>query len=176
MAAAGITNQRETTLVWDRVTGEPVYNAIVWQDRRTAKLCSRLREEGVEPMIRKRSGLLLDPYFSGTKLRWILDNVPGARERAERGELAFGTVDSFLLWRLTDGKLHATDATNASRTLLFNIHSQEWDTELLELFNIPASMLPEVRDSSGDFGEIDARIESLLESVRERLGLSKLSE
>jgi len=153
--AAGITNQRETTIVWDRHTGEPIYNAIVWQDRRTSKYCERLRAEGLEPMINDRTGLLIDPYFSATKVRWILNEVSGARERAERGELAFGTVDSFLLWHLTKGRVHRTDATNASRTLLFNIHTQQWDPELLALFEIPANMLPQVMDSSDDFGVID---------------------
>ncbi|HCP21702.1 glycerol kinase GlpK [Spongiibacter sp.] len=152
--AAGITNQRETTLVWDRKTGEPVYNAIVWQDRRTASYCESLKSEGLEPWVSGKTGLLVDPYFSATKIRWLLDNIAGARERAEKGELAFGTVDSFLLWRLTNGQVHRTDATNASRTLLFNIHTQEWDKELLELFGIPESMLPEVMDSAADFGQI----------------------
>lgn len=150
--AIGITNQRETTALWDRQTGEPLGRAIVWQDRRTTRLCESLRNQGVESLVMRRTGLLLDPYFSGTKLAWMLDNIPGARERAERGELAFGTIDSFLLWRLTAGKVHATDATNASRTLLFNIHTQCWDEELLSLLNIPASVLPEVRNSADDFG------------------------
>ncbi|WP_022851857.1 glycerol kinase GlpK [Limisalsivibrio acetivorans] len=150
--AAGITNQRETAVVWDRKTGEPVYPAIVWQDRRTAELCRSMRKEGSEVTVTSRSGLLLDPYFSGSKVKWILDNVEGARERAERGELAFGTVDSFLIWRLTGGSVHATDATNASRTLLYNIHKGDWDDELLTLFDIPRSLLPEVKDSSDDFG------------------------
>lgn len=150
--AIGITNQRETTALWDRKTGEPLANAIVWQDRRTARQCESLRSQGVESMVMRRTGLLLDPYFSGTKLAWMLDNIPGARARADKGELAFGTIDSFLLWRLTGGKVHATDATNASRTLLFNIHTQSWDDELLALFNIPASLLPDVRDSADDFG------------------------
>ncbi|WP_430459747.1 glycerol kinase GlpK [Thalassolituus sp. LLYu03] len=155
--AAGITNQRETTLVWERATGKPVYNAIVWQDRRTAALCQSLKEGDpeLEARITARTGLLLDPYFSATKLAWILDNVDGARERAERGELAFGTVDTFLLWRLTNGSVHATDASNASRTLLFNIHQQGWDDELLELFRIPRALLPDVRDSAADYGVID---------------------
>lgn len=148
----GITNQRETTLIWDRSTGEPLYPAIVWQDRRTAELCQQLRDAGHGALVQERTGLLIDPYFSATKLVWLLENVEGARERAERGELAFGTVDSFLLWRLTDGKVHATDATNASRTALFNIHSQQWDPALLELFDIPDTLLPEVKDSSDDFG------------------------
>ncbi|GGO81256.1 glycerol kinase 1 [Marinobacterium nitratireducens] len=152
IAALGITNQRETTLVWDRASGEPVYPAIVWQDRRTAAFCQSLRERGLEDMISARTGLLIDPYFSATKIRWILDEVPDARARAERGELAFGTVDSFLLWQLTGGREHRTDATNASRTLLFDIHEQCWDPELLALFDIPASMLPQVMDSAADFG------------------------
>lgn len=157
--STGITNQRETTIVWDRKTGEPIYNAIVWQDRRTADYCLDVkRQAGIEEMIQQRTGLLLDPYFSATKLVWLLDNVKGARARAEKGELAFGTVDTFLLWRLTGGKVHATDATNAARTLIFNIHNQEWDKDLLRLFNIPRSLLPEVKDSAADFGVIDASI------------------
>jgi len=148
----GITNQRETTIVWDRNTGVPIYKAIVWQDRRTAEFCQYLHDKGVEQIIADKTGLLIDPYFSASKIRWILENVEGAREKAERGELAFGTVDCFLLWRLTDGLSHATDATNASRTSLFNIHTQEWDDELLELFEIPRSLLPEVKDSSAEFG------------------------
>ena len=148
----GITNQRETTVVWDRETGEPIHNAIVWQDRRTAEYCQQLRSEGHGEQIQHKTGLLLDPYFSATKLRWILDNVDGARARAERGELAFGTVDSYLLWKLTGGKQHATDATNASRTMLFNIREQQWDDELLALFNIPAAILPEVKDCAADYG------------------------
>lgn len=152
VAGIGITNQRETTVVWVRRTGEPIHRAIVWQDRRTADLCLRLREEGREPDVTARTGLLLDPYFSATKLAWLLDNVDGARARAERGELAFGTIDSWLIWQLTGGRLHATDATNASRTLLFNIHRQKWDPELLRLFNIPEAMLPEVKDCAADFG------------------------
>src|ERR1700691_5956648 len=142
IAALGITNQRETTLVWERASGKPIHRAIVWQDRRTADECARLQRDGAEALVRSRTGLLLDPYFSATKLAWILDNVPAARARAERGELAFGTIDSFLLWRLTAGKVHATDATNASRTLLFDIHRQQWDDELLRLFRIPHSLLP----------------------------------
>lgn len=148
----GITNQRETTIVWDKETGKPVCNAIVWQDRRTSDFCQRLKKEGVEDIVTSKTGLLLDPYFSGTKLRWILKHVPDAREKAEQGRLLFGTVDSFLLWRLTDGALHATDATNASRTLLFNINTQQWDEELLDQFGVPATMLPEVKDSADDFG------------------------
>ncbi|MEH6626486.1 MAG: glycerol kinase GlpK [Motiliproteus sp.] len=156
IAAIGITNQRETTLVWDRITGKPIHRAIVWQDRRTANDCQKLRNGGWEESITAKTGLLLDPYFSATKLCWILDNVEGARARAGRGELAFGTVDSFLLWHLTHGKVHRTDATNASRTLLFNIHTQQWDEELLRLFDIPASLLPEVMDSSAFFGHCSA--------------------
>jgi len=155
IVAMGITNQRETTLVWDRHTSEPVYNAIVWQDRRTAEYCASLMAEGVETDFNARTGLLVDPYFSGTKVKWILDNVEGTRERAEKGELLFGTVDCYLLWRLTGGRSHKTDATNASRTLLFNIHDQEWDSEMLERFDIPASMLPEVMDSAADFGTVN---------------------
>lgn len=148
----GITNQRETTIVWDRKTGEPVYNAIVWQDRRTADTCRALSNQYDVSALNAKTGLLMDPYFSATKIAWILDNVDGARERANKGELAFGTVDSFLMWRLTNGATHATDATNASRTNIFNIHSQAWDTELLELFNVPASVLPEVKDCAADYG------------------------
>lgn len=158
IAAIGITNQRETTIVWDRSDGKPVYNAIVWQDRRTADACRELTDRGLEPRFAGKTGLLLDPYFSGTKIRWILDNVENARVRAENGKLAFGTVDSFLLWRLTGGRVHATDATNASRTLLFDIHRQQWDTELLELLNVPASLMPEVRDCAADFGETDREL------------------
>ncbi len=154
IAGIGITNQRETTLLWDRATGKPLYNAIVWQDRRTADACRGLRDAGHLDLVQSRTGLLIDPYFSATKLAWLLDNVEGARERAERGELAFGTVDSFLIWRLTGGRVHATDATNASRTALFNIHEQRWDPELLALFDIPRSLLPEVKDSSDDFGTL----------------------
>lgn len=152
IAAIGITNQRESTVVWDRATGEPIHPVIVWQDRRTVAHCDALNAAGHAELVRERTGLLIDPYFSATKLAWMLDNVPGARQRAERGELAFGTVDSYLVWRLTGGRHHATDATNASRTLLFNIHTQQWDAELLALFDIPAAVLPEVRDSSDDYG------------------------
>jgi glycerol kinase len=155
VAGLGITNQRETTLVWDRATGKAIHRAIVWQDRRTATECARLKAEGHEPMVSARSGLLLDPYFSATKIAWILDHVDGARARAERGELAFGTVDSFLLWRLTGGKIHATDATNASRTLLFDIHRGEWDPDLCHLFRVPEAMLPQVKDCAADFGATD---------------------
>ena len=153
VAAIGITNQRETTLVWDRLSGEPVYNAIVWQDRRTADICSRLKADGHEAYIRENTGLLADAYFSGTKVQWILDQVEGARARAERGELCFGTVDSWLAWKLTGGRVHITDYTNASRTLLFNIKKLEWDEHLLDILGIPASMLPEVRKSSEIYGE-----------------------
>jgi glycerol kinase len=155
IAAIGITNQRETTLVWDRHTGEAVYKAIVWQDRRTADFCEELKEEGLEPWITGKTGLLLDPYFSSTKLKWILDHVPGVRDRAKAGDLLFGTVDTYLLWRLTGGASHKTDATNASRTMLFNIHTQQWDEELLDRLSIPRSLLPEVEDCSADFGETD---------------------
>ncbi len=152
VAALGITNQRETTIVWERATGKPIHNAIVWQDRRTAGHCQRLIETGHEALVTARTGLLLDPYFSASKIAWLLDHVPGAREAAERGDLAFGTIDSFLLWRLTGGLVHATDATNASRTLLWDIHAQRWDSDLLALFDIPESLLPEVRDNCADFG------------------------
>ena len=157
--SVGITNQRETTIVWDKQTGEPVYNAIVWQDRRTAARCMELKtREGLVERLAEKTGLLLDPYFSASKIEWILDNVEGARTRAEAGELLFGTVDTFLLWKLTGGKQHATDATNASRTLLFNIHSNEWDADLLELFNVPSSMLPDVRDCVADYGKTEASL------------------
>jgi glycerol kinase len=153
VAAIGITNQRETTLVWDRASGEPVHNAIVWQDRRTAAECELLKGRGLEQLFREKTGLLIDPYFSGTKLSWILDNVPGTRRRAEAGELLFGTVDSWLLWKLSGGRQHRTDAGNASRTLLFNIHTLSWDRELLDILGIPAVMLPEVCGSSMIYGE-----------------------
>jgi glycerol kinase len=155
VAGIGITNQRETTIIWDRKTGAPVYNAIVWQDRRTADLCAQLKEQGHEEMVTAKTGLLLDPYFSATKIAWILDHVEGARARAEAGELAFGTVDSFVLWHLTGGKVHATDVTNASRTMLYNITDQKWDEGLLKLFNVPASLLPEVKDNVADYGQSD---------------------
>ncbi|MGR4864013.1 glycerol kinase GlpK [Caulobacter sp. LARHSG274] len=156
VAAIGIANQRETVVVWERTTGRALHPAIVWQDRRTADRCEALRQAGHEPLVQARTGLRLDPYFSASKLAWILDQVPGAREAAQRGELAFGTIDSFLLWRLTGGRAHATDATNASRTLLFDIHRQAWDEDLLRLFDIPAALLPEVRDNCADFGETQA--------------------
>lgn len=156
IAAIGITNQRETTLVWDAKTGEPIHNAIVWQDRRTADYCRSLRETGHDVMITAKTGLLADPYFSGTKLKWILDHVAGARERAAKGELLFGTVDSFLIWKLTDGGAHVTDATNAARTLLYDIHKGEWSRTICDLFDIPMQMLPEVKDCAADFGTASA--------------------
>ncbi|MEZ0148303.1 MAG: glycerol kinase GlpK [Candidatus Reddybacter sp.] len=156
--AMGITNQRETSIIWNRSTGEPLHNAIVWQDRRTARRCEELKVAGHEALIQEKTGLLLDPYFSATKIAWILDNTAGARAQAERGELAFGTIDSFLLWRLTHGESHKTDATNASRTCLFNIHSQQWDDELLTLFNVPKSLLPTVEDCAADFGHSTATL------------------
>lgn len=152
LAGIGITNQRETTVVWDRVSGKPIYNAIVWQDRRTSDYCDRLKEEGHAEMIKEKTGLMVDSYFSGTKVKWILDNVEGAREKAEKGELAFGTIDSWIIWNFTQGDLHITDVSNASRTMLFNINSMEWDDELLELMSIPKNMLPEVRQSSEEYG------------------------
>jgi len=148
IAAIGIANQRETAIVWNRETGAPVHNAIVWQDRRTADFCARLRSEGHSPLIQQRTGLLIDSYFSASKIAWILDNVPGTRAAAEAGKLAFGTVDTWLVWKLTGGKVHATDASNASRTMLFNIHTGAWDRELLDLFRVPISMMPDVRSSS----------------------------
>jgi glycerol kinase len=156
IAAIGITNQRETTLIWDRATGVPIYNAIVWQDRRTADLCAALTAAGHGPMITARTGLLLDPYFSATKVKWLLDHVPGARERAIKGELAFGTVDSFLIWKLTGGKTHATDATNAARTMMYNIAKGEWDAEICGILGIPLALLPEVKDCAADFGSTRA--------------------
>lgn len=152
ITAIGITNQRETSIIWDRETGEPIHKAIVWQDRRTAGFCDELEEQGYTDLFAEKTGLLIDAYFSGTKVSWLLDNVEGAREKAEAGKLAFGTVDSFLLWRLTGGKVHATDATNASRTLLYNIHDNCWDHEILDILQIPPALLPEVKDSSDDFG------------------------
>ncbi|WP_170360449.1 glycerol kinase GlpK [Ruegeria arenilitoris] len=153
IAGIGITNQRETTVVWDKVTGKAIHNAIVWQDRRTAEICQRFRDAGCEDDVTAQTGLLLDPYFSGTKVKWILDTVPGARDRAEAGELLFGTIDSFLIWRLTEGRVHATDATNAARTLLFDIHRGNWSAEICDLLDVPLSMLPEVRDCAADFGQ-----------------------
>jgi glycerol kinase len=153
IAAIGLTNQRETIVLWERATGNALHNAIVWQDRRTADACESLKDHGFEPFIATRTGLVIDPYFSATKLQWLLDDIPGARVRAERGELAFGTIDSWLIFRLTGGRVHATDITNASRTMLFNLHTLAWDEELLSLFSIPRALLPEVRASAGDFGE-----------------------
>lgn len=155
IAAIGITNQRETVVIWDRATGEPIHNAIVWQDRRTAPICAALKKAGHEKLFTRKTGLLLDPYFSGTKVKWLLDKVKGARKRAEKGELAFGTIDSFLIWRLTGGKSHVTDATNASRTLMFNIETNEWDDGLLKILGVPRAMLPEVKDCAANFGVAD---------------------
>ncbi|MBQ8188730.1 MAG: glycerol kinase GlpK [Lachnospiraceae bacterium] len=157
IAAMGITNQRETAIVWDKVTGEPIYHAVVWQSRQTADICKELSEAGKEEMIREKTGLLIDPYFSATKVKWILEHVEGAKEKAEKGELLFGTVDSFLVYKLTGGKVHATDYSNASRTLLYNIYDLDWDEELLELFGIPRTMMPEVRPSGGDFGVTEGK-------------------
>ncbi|MGH8832629.1 MAG: glycerol kinase GlpK [Polaromonas sp.] len=156
--ALGITNQRETTVVWNRKTGQPLYHAIVWQDRRAEATCAQLRERGLEALIQSKTGLLIDAYFSGTKLKWLLDHVPGARAQAERGELAFGTIDSWLMWQLTAGTLHATDVSNASRTMLFNVHSNQWDTELLDLLGIPPSLMPQVMPSSAHYGEARAEL------------------
>ncbi|MEM9087245.1 MAG: glycerol kinase GlpK [Cyanobacteria bacterium P01_F01_bin.53] len=153
IAAIGITNQRETTVIWDRATGQPIHNAIVWQDRRTAGVCDELKAAGHEQLFQQKTGLVIDAYFSGTKVQWLLDNVPGAREKANRGELAFGTIDCWLIWKLTDGALHITDATNACRTMIFNIHTGDWDDDLLALLNIPRSLLPEVRSSSEVYGK-----------------------
>jgi glycerol kinase len=158
IAAIGITNQRETTIIWDRKTGKAIHNAIVWQDRRCAPICEKLIKKGFEKMVARKTGLLLDPYFSGPKIKWILDKVPGARKRAEKGELAFGTVDSFLIWRLTGGKMHATDATNACRTLLYNIETNQWDDELLDMLDVPRAILPEVKDNADDFGTTEEGI------------------
>ena len=155
IAALGITNQRETTVVWDKATGRPIYNAIVWQCRRTSEYCDSLKEEGYDQVIKDKTGLILDAYFSGTKVKWILDNVEGAREKAERGELLFGTIDTWLIWNLTNGKVHVTDYSNASRTLLFNIHTLKWDEDILAKLNIPLCMLPEVKPSSCVYGETD---------------------
>jgi glycerol kinase len=165
IAALGITNQRETTIVWDRATGQPIYNALVWQDRRNAALCDKLRAEGHEPLFQQKTGLILDAYFSASKITWLLENVPGARDRAQRGELAFGTVDSWLLWKLTACTRHITDVTNASRTLLFDIHRLTWDDELLELFHIPRSMMPEVVPSSGECARTADRVGTLLGGI-----------
>ncbi|MEC4726762.1 glycerol kinase GlpK [Shewanella sp. D64] len=153
IASIGITNQRETTVIWNKLTGKPVYNAIVWQCRRSSEICEDLKAQGLEEYVRDTTGLLLDPYFSGTKIKWILDNVPGVRARAEKGELLFGTIDTWLVWKLTEGKVHVTDPTNASRTLLFNIHTQTWDKKMLEALNIPVSLLPQVKPSCGVYGK-----------------------
>ena len=158
IAAIGITNQRETTVVRDIDTDEPIYNAIVWQDRRTAEYCDKLKAQGLVDRIREKTGLIIDAYFSGTKIKWILDNVPGARERAEKGKLRFGNIDTWLVWRLTRGQVHVTDVTNASRTMLFNIHDLKWDEELLKLLDIPASMMPEVKSSSEVYGHTKTTI------------------
>jgi glycerol kinase len=158
IAAIGITNQRETTIIWDRATGKPIHNAIVWQDRRTAKQCERLKRAGAEKLVTRKTGLLLDPYFSGTKIGWLLDNGEGARQRAERGELAFGTIETYLIWRLTGGKVHATDASNACRTLLYNLQTGDWDDELLRLFRVPRALLPEIKDNADDFGTSDKAV------------------
>ncbi|MBA3449417.1 MAG: glycerol kinase GlpK, partial [Pseudaminobacter sp.] len=155
ISAIGITNQRETVVIWDKATGKPIHNAIVWQDRRTAPLCEKLKKQGLEKLFANKTGLLLDPYFSGTKIAWLLDKVKGARKRAEKGELLAGTIDSFLIWRLTGGKVHATDATNASRTLVYNIENNQWDAELLEILNIPSVLLPVVKDCADDYGLTD---------------------
>ncbi len=158
ISAIGITNQRETVVVWDKATGQPIHNAIVWQDRRTAPLCVKLKKQGLEPKFTKKTGLLLDPYFSGTKIAWLLDRVKGARRRAGNGDLLVGTIDSFLIWRLTGGKVHATDATNASRTLVYNIETNRWDPELLEILRIPEAMLPQVKDCAADYGRTESSL------------------
>lgn len=158
VAAIGITNQRETIVIWDRATGTPIHNAIVWQDRRTAAACAAMRAEGVEPMTQAKTGLILDPYFSASKIKWLLDTVPGARQQAERGALAAGTIDSFLLWRMTGGRVHATDWTNAARTMLYDIYERAWDADLLRLFDIPPAILAQVYPNVGDFGETDAAL------------------
>lgn len=158
IAAIGISNQRETTIIWDKKSGKPIYPAIVWQDRRTSELCQTLAQNKLLNKLQEKTGLLLDPYFSATKIMWILDHIPNARQKAERGELLFGTVDTFLLWNLTDGKIHATDATNASRTMLFNIHTQQWDDEILSVLKIPKNMLPDVLDSSAHFGDTSKKL------------------
>ncbi|MGN6685323.1 MAG: glycerol kinase GlpK [Devosia sp.] len=170
IAAIGITNQRETTVVWDRATGKAIHNAIVWQDRRTSKACERLKRSGAEKLVARKTGLLLDPYFSATKIGWLLDNVPGARKRAENGELAFGTVESWLIWRLTGGRSHTTDASNACRTLLYNIETGDWDDELLRLFRVPRAILPEIRDNADDFGTSDKSVLGAAIAIRGAAG------
>ena len=162
IAAIGITNQRETTVVWDKHTGQPIHNAIVWQDRRTAHYCDQLKQQGYLPTIQQKTGLIIDAYFSATKLKWLLDNVEGARDKAARGELCFGTIDSWLLWKLTNGMVHATDVSNASRTMLYNIHTLAWDDELLQLMDIPKNILPEVRSSSEVYGHTQNILTCLL--------------
>lgn len=174
IAGIGITNQRETTIVWDKETGKPVYNAIVWQSRQTIDICTQLKEKGFDQMVREKTGLLIDAYFSGTKVAWILDQVPGVRERAERGELLFGTVDSWLIWKLTSGNVHVTDYSNASRTLLFNIHTLQWDDELLEMLQVPAQMLPDVRPSSELYGYTDEKIFQYPIPIAGIAGISRL--
>jgi glycerol kinase len=170
IAAIGITNQRETTIVWDRATGKAIHNAIVWQDRRTAKHCERLKRNGAEALVTRKTGLLLDPYFSATKIGWILDNVEGARKRAEHGELAFGTVETWLIWRLTGGRTHATDASNACRTMLYNLETGDWDDELLKLFRVPRAMLPEIKDNAADFGTSDKPVLGAAIAIRGAAG------
>jgi glycerol kinase len=170
IAAIGITNQRETTVVWDRATGKAIHNALVWQDRRTSKACERLKRSGAEKLVARKTGLLLDPYFSATKIGWLLDNVPGARKRAENGELAFGTVESWLIWRLTGGRSHTTDASNACRTLLYNIETGDWDDELLRLFRVPRAILPEIRDNADDFGTSDKSVLGAAIAIRGAAG------
>ena len=157
IACVGITNQRETTVVWNRKTGQPIYNAIVWQDRRAEPVCARLREQGMAAAVQEKTGLIIDAYFSGTKLQWILDNVPGARDMAAKGDLAFGTVDTWLIWQLTHGRVHATDVSNASRTMLMNVHTNQWDNTLLAMLDIPPSLMPQIHPSSSDFGQMDAQ-------------------
>ena len=171
--AIGITNQRETAIIWDRATGVPIYNAIVWQDRRTADICKEMQNGGHEPTITEKTGLLLDPYFTASKFAWILDKVDGARERAAAGELCLGTVDSFLIWRLTTGSVHATDATNASRTSLYNIHENRWDDDLLALFDVPASGLPDVKDCAANYGTADEALIGMSLPIRESPATSR---
>ena len=172
IAAIGITNQRETAIVWERETGKPIYNAIVWQCRRTAEICEQLKRDGMEEYIRKATGLVVDPYFSGTKVKWILDHVEGARERAKRGELLFGTVDTWLIWKMTQGRVHVTDYTNASRTLLFDIHKHEWDATMLEVLDIPREMLPEVKSSSEVYGQAHLGSGQTTKEIAADLGIS----
>ena len=170
VAGIGITNQRETTVVWDRETGKPIHRAIVWQDRRTAEFCLQLKDQGLQDQVQAKTGLLIDPYFSATKVRWLLDNVSGARDAAQQGHLAFGTIDTYILWKLTEGRAHRTDATNASRTMMFNIHDQAWDGDLLAMFDVPASILPEVCDSAADFGVCNASMFGIELSILSMIG------